>query len=71
MKKALKKLWANAQLLTIGFMVNSIVQLLDYSHVVQEKNIYKKKKMQAPKHSFAIGRIVDQNKVSSNSTFLH
>lgn len=35
-----------------------------------KKYIYKKK-MQAPKHSFAIGRIVDQNKVSSNSTFLH
>lgn len=55
-------------------MVNSIVQSLDYSHVVQEENIkikLKKKKMQAPKHSFAIGRIVDQNKASNNSTFLH
>lgn len=37
MKKALKKLRANAQLLTIGFMLHSKEQLLDFSHPVQRK----------------------------------
>lgn len=37
MKKALKKLRANAQLVTIGFTLHSKEQLLEFSHPVQKE----------------------------------
>lgn len=74
MKKALKKLWANAQLLTIGFTLHSKEQLLDFSYPVQRKkknNTPNFKLSRAPEYLFPIGRTLDQNKVNSNSIFLH
>lgn len=57
MKKALKKLWANARWLTTGLTLHSIEQLLDFFHSVQiKKGQQTPKPNNFPEHLLPVGK---------------